>query len=121
MKVGTRHLFSVIWVGYKSSTCKGVFEQLTQYIAAGFNPDSEPAKTALSKSFAQGGVFEFDEDELKLVASFAKSKKKKKTAREIMIELTAYQFELVYDLSISDLTNISGSAGFEAFVGMSTA
>ena len=102
------------------STKKGIFERLTQYVAAGFDPTCEPTKTLIGKTSTDGGIWDFSEQEIKMVASFSKSKKKKKTVREIMIKVTGYQFELGYDLAISDVSNISGSAGFEAFVGVST-
>ena len=54
-----------------------------------------------------------------LISSFSKSKKKKYTANEIKMDMTGYQFEVGYDIAISDVCNISGSAGFEAFVGVS--
>ena len=103
----------------KNSTCKGVFEDLAQYVAIAWDPTSKDAVSFLTANVDSGGLWSFLEDEMRQIAVFSKLKKKKKTAKEIILEMTGYQFELGYDIAISDVTNISGSAGFEAFVGVS--
>jgi len=84
---------------------EGLFEYLTPYIGAYFASDA-----AVSSDFSNGGVFQYTSEEKARVSAlnFSGMSDNKKYMR-----MTAYFFELGYDLAIGRRFNVSGSPGLE--------
>jgi hypothetical protein len=97
-----------------SKSKRGVFESLTQYIAGGFDPNCTSV-ASVDKNYVDGGVMILEEcDKLKIRSSMRQNP-------DLMIKFRsflAYQLELGYDLAIAPSDNVSGSFGFESFVGL---
>ncbi len=92
----------------------GCFEHLTQVIAAGFDPSSEPAKI-LDKNHTSGGLLIMNSEDQCCIKS---SLKKDSTSVQKHQEIIAYLFEFGYDLAISPEKNVSRSPGFETVLGV---
>jgi len=84
----------------------GCFEHLTQIIAVGFDPASEPA-TQVDK----GGllIMTSKDDERRIKSCL----KKELTAVQKFQEVIAYLFEFGYDIPLSPVNNVSHSPGCE--------
>jgi hypothetical protein len=91
-----------------------VFQSLRQFIAAGFDPNSEIA-ASLDKSNCNEGVLIMSNVD-------AENIKKSMTNQPRIIEkfhaYHAYLMELGYDLAIQPSVNVSNNPGFESFVGV---
>ena len=96
----------------ESCSRKGVFEGLVPFIACGFNPSD---KNILTKDVDEGGVLflsKLDKEKIHNV-NF-----RGRTPDEKILDMIAYQFEIVYDLAICPMDNVSESAGFESCLGV---
>ena len=96
----------------ESCSRKGAFEGLVSFIACGFNPSD---KNILTKDVNEGSVLflsKLDKEKIHNV------KFRGKTPDEKMLDMIAYQFEIVYDLTICPMDNVSESAGFESCLGV---
>jgi hypothetical protein len=92
----------------------GCFKHLTQVIAAGFDPSSEPAKIQ-DKDHTSGGLLIINaEDQHRIKSSLKKDLNSVQKHQEII----AYLFEFGYDLAISPENNVSRSPGFETVLGV---
>lgn len=97
-----------------SKSKRGLFDSLTQYIAGGWDPNCAAA-ASINKSYEDGGVMVLNEsDKSKINASMRQTPDSHFKFRSFL----AYQLELGYDLAISPSDNVSGSFGFESFVGL---
>jgi hypothetical protein len=98
----------------KSTSTRGVFEQLTLYIAAGFDSKCSLAAN-IDKSFEEGGVMIMNATDK---ANINESMKQSPDSLNKFHAFLSYQMELGYDLAIAPSCNVSGSFGFESFVGL---
>ncbi len=87
----------------------GCFDHLTQIIAVGFDPASEPA-TQVDKNYDEGRLLIMSKDDERRVKSCLK---KELTAVQKFQEVIAYLFEFGYDIALSPENNVSHSPGFE--------
>jgi hypothetical protein len=92
----------------------GCFEHLTQVIAEGFDPSSEPAMI-LDKDHTSGGLLIMNSEDQRRIKS---SSKKDLTSIQKHQEIIAYLFEFGYDLAISQEHNVSQRPGFEMVLGV---
>ena len=92
----------------------GCFEHLTQIIAAGFDPSSEPAMQVI-QSYDEGGLLIMSKEDERRIKS---SLKKELTVVQKFQEVIAYLFEFGYDLALSPENNVSRSPGFESILGI---
>ena len=90
---------------------EGYFEQLEQYVAAGFKP-SVDTMTIFQKDYNDCGIFFYSDEERALLE---KANFKGRTNGEKYLDIVSYLFELGYDLALSRTDNVSSSPGFEAF------
>ena len=90
----------------------GYFNNLSQYVALGFEVGNDEVGGKLAEDYDNGALFMFNEFEMKKIDE---SKKAGRTATTLKrIDTIAYLIELAYDLAISPLDNISESPGFES-------
>ena len=90
---------------------EGLFEHLTQYIAAGFDSDAVAESKVFAKNHADDGIFFYsDEQQVKIWSC----KFSRKPDVQKFSGMAAYLFELAYDLALSPSNNVSDSPGFEA-------
>ncbi len=93
---------------------KGTFKSLEMYIAAEFDPKSNPA-ASVSKSYHDGGILLMDNKDINLIKS---------SMPQIPAELhkfhtyLAYLMEFGYNLSIRLSVNVSKNSGFEMTNGL---
>ena len=97
-----------------SITQRGIFDNLTQYIAAGFDGNCEIAACA-DKSYDEGGILVMNDNEKQQIKS---SMKQTKNVIAKFHAYLAYLMEFGYDLALSPAHNVSESFGFEGFVGL---
>ena len=97
------------------STRRGYFDDLELYVGLGFNRDSETA--GLTSTDADGGnIFFWSKEVLELLD---KSKEGScTTLKEKQLVMVGYLFELLYDLCLSPLWNVSQNPGFESRLGV---
>ena len=95
----------------KSKITKGAFESLVQFEAAAFDKTS----TCVDKDCHEGGVMILSNDDKEKIRSSMKSE-----SNEIIKFHTflSYLMEFGYDLGIAPSLNVSGSFGFESFIGL---
>jgi hypothetical protein len=98
----------------QSNVTRGTFDSLTQLIAAGFDKNSELAK-CIDKSYDEGGVLILNEQDKTNISS---SQNNNKDVLNKFHAFLAYEMEFGYDLAIAPSLNVSGSFGFESFVGL---
>ena len=93
-----------------SSSRNGHFDNLSQSVALGFEVVNDAAGGKLAEDYDNGGLFMFNEFEMKKIDE---SKKEGRTTITLKrIDTIAYLIELAYDLAIiSPLYNISDSPG----------
>mmetsp|Transcript_7584 Transcript_7584/g.13673 ORF Transcript_7584/g.13673 Transcript_7584/m.13673 type:complete len:352 (+) Transcript_7584:347-1402(+) len=87
----------------------GLFENLQQFVAAGFAPNDATA-AQFEKDYASGGLFFYTSDEK---ASVLRTNFSGKLGNQKFSEMVAYLFELGYDLALSRSHNVSESPGLE--------
>jgi hypothetical protein len=92
----------------------GCFKHLTQVIAAGFDPTSEPAMH-VNKDCKEGGLLIMTKDDQRWITLCLK---KELTVVQKFQEVIAYLFEFGYDLALSPENNVSQSPGFESILGI---
>ena len=88
---------------------EGYFENLTQYVGAGFNP-TVGVKAICPKDYCNGGVFLYtkvEQEAIRRVNFWGKSKE------ENFMEMVSYLFELGNDLALSHKYNVLESPGFK--------
>jgi len=90
---------------------EGLFEHLTQYIAAGFDGDVVAESKVFTKDRADGGIFFYSEEQREVILRCHFSGKPDMQKFSGMV---AYLLELAYDLALSPSNNVSDSPGFEA-------
>lgn len=95
-----------------SSSCKGYFENLIQFVAIGFDVGIDQTNEMISNNFEDGGIFIYNENESKKIN--ASNKAGRSTTALTRIDAIAYLIELAYDLSISSINNVSRNLGFES-------
>jgi hypothetical protein len=88
------------------------FKHLTQVIAAGFDPSSEPAMH-VNKDCKEGGLLIMSKDDQSRILSFLK---KELTAVQKNPEVIVYLFEFGYNLALSPENNVSWSPEFESIL-----
>ena len=88
----------------------GYWESLVQYVAAGFDR-SDDAIAAFQQDESVGGLFFMNEEEQQRIRAL--KLRGKDHAQQKFAVMTAYMFELGYDLALSPLCNVSKSPGFE--------
>jgi hypothetical protein len=97
-----------------SKAVRGNFESLEQIIAAGFDPKCDLSK-CIDKSYEEGGVLIMSKaDKTKINSSIRQNPNSLHKFHAFL----CYQMEYGYDLAISPASNVSGSFGFEQFVGL---
>ena len=97
------------------STTRGTFEFLTQQVvAAGFDPKSDLAKR-VKLSYEEGGVLVLNAADK---AAIEKGMKQHPDSLRKYHAFLSYLMEFGYDLAIAPSSNVSGSFGFEGFVGL---
>lgn len=93
---------------------QGLFDSLTQIIAAGYDPKCDAAKL-LDKDWTEGGLLilgDGEKDEIKA------SMGEKLTIMEKFRNIVSYQFEFGYDLALCPGLNVSRSPGYESALGI---
>ena len=93
----------------KSKIVDGYFENLQQFVGAGFQPMAN-VMAICQKDCSDGGVFLFTKDE---VESIRRVNFRGRSKEENCMEMVGYLFELGYDLALSRKYNVSQSPGFE--------
>ena len=93
---------------------QGLFENLQQIIAAGYDPSSDLAQN-LHKDWNKGGLLILSEEEKKEIKG---SMGKKLTYMNKFHYIVSYQLEFGYDLAICPGLNVSRSPGFESVLGV---
>jgi hypothetical protein len=91
----------------------GHFENLTQVVAAGFNPSSVPAKF-MNKDHKQGGLLIMNNDDPCQIESVLKTKQLSQLQK--CQDFFAYLFEFGYDWVTCTDMNVSRSPGFKSFL-----
>ena len=100
---------------YKTSRLVlGCFDDLKQYIVAGFDPKCELA-SRIDKSYDEGGIMILSQTHKEKINA---SMKQTPNALHKYHTYLSYLFELGYDLAIAPSHNVSDSFGFESFVGL---
>jgi len=95
-----------------SSAAQGVFEDLVQFVAAGYSPN-ESVQNISMIDYSAGGVFFYtDFESFKIKGTNFKSCT---SDGQRFMEMVAYLFELGYDLAQSTSCNTSESPGFEGY------
>ena len=94
-----------------STSRKGYFDNLTQYVALGFAVGNEEVNKVISSDFEEGGIFIYDNVNKRINAT---NKAGRNTTALKRIDVIAYLIELVYDLAISPVDNVSENPGFES-------
>ena len=101
----------------KSSSRKGYFDNLTQYVALGFDIDlnNERGET-LTIDMSENGIFSFDENKKKRIDVL--KFRGRNTTTQKRVDVIAYLIELCYDIAISPANNVSQNPGFESCLGI---
>ena len=97
----------------KVTNIEGYFEDLTQYVSAGFDGKQVAESGVFAKDYSEGGIF-FYTDMQKAFIEKAKFRGEKANILKYS-EMVGYLFEVAYDLAICPSNNVSRSPGFEAF------
>ena len=92
---------------------RGLYEDLSHGIAAGFDPKGRVAQL-VNCSWDEGGVLVLNAQDKQRVSS--SMPKRKYTDVEKFQILLSYLFELAYDVAIAPALNVSESPGFESFL-----
>ena len=93
----------------------GYFENLSQMIACGFKYGDSGVIDVCREDVGDGGILclsRADKDHI-IGVNF-----RGRSADQKFLEMVSYQFELVYDLCIGRLDNVSGNPGFEGCLGI---
>ena len=98
-----------------SKAKKGVFEDLRQYIALGFDPSKDDIVQFLTNDMSSNGLLSFDKEDEKNISKV--NFRNAHTMEQKKIEMVAYLIEIVYDISICPADNISVSPGYEPICG----
>jgi hypothetical protein len=88
---------------------EGIFEDLEQYVAAGFEREAVVESGIFRKDYRDGGIFFFSKQQRERIERLNFNGR---TSVEKYSEMVAYLFELAYDLALGPM-NVSGSTGFE--------
>ena len=99
-----------------SKAKKGVFNDLRQYVACGFDPERTAVLDTLTRDVSDGGIFLFDEADKENIKKV--NFRGMNTFKEKGVEMISYLLELAYDIAIAPRDNISSSPGFEAVLGV---
>ena len=89
---------------------KGVYDDLTHYIAASFTPDAA-TMDIISKDFNEGGIFFYTNEQKNYIGNTKFPGKK--DFREKCGPMACYLFEAGYELMLNPKDNISESPGME--------
>ena len=100
----------------QSPSRKGYFDNLIQYVAIGFDIDNVEISKKLTTVLEDGGIFTFNEFEIKMINQM--NMRGRATLMLKKIDLIAYLCEIVYDISISPIDNVSTNPGFESCLGI---
>ena len=95
---------------------RGYSENLRQFMAIGYDSKNEETMKTITTRYGEGGMFEFDDNEMKKIEKT--NLKGKTTVNLKMIDMISYLPELAYDLSISRADNVSINPGFESILGV---
>jgi hypothetical protein len=98
----------------KSHLTRGEFESLTLYVAAGFESTGSLASQVVN-NFDSGGIMIMNEADKTNINT---SMKQTPDLLQKYHAFLSYLMELGYDLAIAPSCNVSGSFGFESFVGI---
>ena len=91
---------------------QGYFEDLVQYVAAGFNPTEDVLDVCCKDYVKESGIFFYSAEEKRKISGI---NFRGRTDKGKFMEAIAYLFELGYDLALSREFNVSRSPGFEGF------
>ena len=95
-----------------SSSRRGYFDNLTQFVDIGFDERNDRTNEMVSKDFCEGGIFIYNEHDKKKIN--ASNKAGRSTTALKRIDVIGYLIELAYDLCISQINNVSDNPGFES-------
>ena len=99
-----------------SSGRKGYFENLVQYAALGFEIGNQEVEKFLTNTEKGESMFLFSKEEVEKINNM---KKRGANTWELKcIDMIAYLIELVFDVAILPLDNVSENPGFESCHGM---
>jgi len=95
----------------KTGEKEGLWENLKQYVAMGFDGDAVAESGILTKDCADDGIFFYTQQQKEAILRL---KIQGKSNVEKYSEMVAYLLEIAYDLAIATSHNVSDSTGFEA-------
>ena len=99
-----------------SSGRKGYFENLVQYAALGFEIGNQEVEKYLTNTKEGESMFLFSKEEIKNITKM--KKRGANTWESKCIDMIAYPIELVFNIAISPLYNVSKNPGFGTCHGM---
>ena len=91
----------------------GFFEKLSPVCAIGWSPDDEDSILWMTQ--VDGGGFHWNRNCVRQLER--KATRTNTTLKAQQLEMLGYLFELVYDLAISPVHNVSSNPGFESILG----
>ena len=89
------------------SSRRGYFENLSQFVAIGFDVNNEKVTKQMSEK-----IFDISDDDRKEISSL--NFKGKHTVEMKILDVVSHLFELAYNLAISPLSNVSNNLCFES-------
>ena len=98
------------------SSRRGYFENLSQFVAIGFDVNNDEHGKIITGELENGGLFSYTNEEKRKIDSC--NMRGRGTTMLKRIDIVAYLFELGYDLSISPADNVSHNPGFESVLGV---
>ena len=99
-----------------SSTKKGYFDNLEQFVAIGFDVGNEKLNKWITNELDKGGIFSFNQNEKNKIDLLRINGRA--TAVLKKIDVISYQIELSYNLAISQCDNVSQNPGSESCIGI---
>ena len=123
-KAAAKKTTSLFYNSYPTSTSarnksvgrKGYFDNLSQFVAIGFDVNNDEHGKIITGELENGGLFSYTNEEKRKIDSC--NMRGRGTTMLKRIDIVAYLFELGYDLSISPADNVSQNPGFESVLGV---
>ena len=97
-----------------STRRKGLFDNLTQFVAVGFVVANDKFDRKVSLEYEQDGIFLFNESEKTRINASNKADRNMTALKRI--DMIAYLIDIAYNIAISPVHNVSDNLGFELYL-----